>query len=738
MTDTITFGITECIGCGESFLQSNKFQKRCRKSCGRNKESKNGARSKRRAENVREFIGIDGEGVTRPNGEHIYDMLSVGSETLANPDGSQLHYSQIFEFLYDQFRENPHAIFVGFFLGYDFNQWFRTLPENRAAMLLTKAGRAIRQRRDHTYLGPFPVDDGEWEFDILGMKRFKLRPFGSQDETAWMYICDTGPFFQTSFLNVINPADWDEPIVSDSEYALIEKGKSERNVRLTKAEQLRKRAETVRYNTLENDVLARVMSRLNIGFTRIGVRLKKDQWYGPGQAAQTWMRQQGIPSHEQVAESVPDWAWQAAQESYYGGWFEIFAHGHIPGTSYEYDINSAYPHIIADLPCLLHGQWDRGSNANSDLLAEAGSALLLVKASVRGTNRIAGAMLHRTTQHRICRPHRTSGWYWGHELNAAIRAGLVDDVRIDEWISYRKCSCTVYGDRMRDLYSQRLRVGKNTPEGKAYKLIYNSCYGKHAQSIGTPRFANAVYASLITAGCRTMILNAIATHPTKTDSLLMVATDGVYFREPHPYLDISPKELGKWDATKKENLTLFMPGLYWDDTTRDRLRKGLSPKLKSRGISARDLASRVFVLDTLFADQKLAASRIRNQKVVDYEDWPTLEIPIDFNMISCTQALARGKWDVAGVVTSRVNDNDENGDKKKISANPVTKRIPMAFPEGDILRTMPYPISDKLESTPYDKTFGKPDPMGDSPDGPLEKLFYDMLVPDDIPSPDDQ
>lgn len=712
MTGTTFSGITECIGCGKDFLQANKFQKRCRKNCGRSSHSMHGSRSRKRAEYRRQFIGIDGEGVTRPNGEHIYDMLSVGSETLTSSDGTQLHYKEIFRFLYEHFKENPEAIFVGFFLGYDFNQWFRTLPENRAGMLLTKAGRTVRQRKNHTYLGPFPVDDGEWEFDILGMKRFKLRPLGSKTDDAWMYINDSGPFFQTSFLNVINPAEWDSPIVSNEEFALIKKGKEERGVRLTLAEQFRKRAETTKYNCLENDVLSRVMERLNSGFTSIGVRLKKDQWYGPGQAAQTWMRNEGIPTHEEVAKAVPEWAWEAAQASYYGGWFEVFAHGHIPGTSYEYDINSAYPHIIAQLPCLLHGKWERGSSGHPNLLEPQEDRIVLVHAQVHGNDSIVGAMLHRTKQHRICRPYNTQGWYWGHELNAAINAGLVDSYRVLEWVSYRACGCTVYGDKMRNLYEARLRVGKNTPEGKAYKLIYNSCYGKHAQSIGQPRFANSVYASLITAGCRTMILDAIATHPTKTESLLMVATDGVYFREPHPYLDISPKELGKWDESEKRNLTLFMPGLYWDDSTRDRLRSGQSPKLKSRGISATDLAKRVFQLDELF------------DNLDEFGNWPELVIPIDFNMTSCVQALTRNKWELAGTIS--------HNDEKRISANPGTKRDPTElYRENEIYRSIPFDIADKLETTPYDKTFGKPEELGFSDDGELERILYEMLVPEE-------
>lgn len=707
---TTTFGITECIGCGHPFLQTNKFQKRCKKNCGRSRTSQHGSRTRKRSENVRQFIGVDGEGITRPNGEHIYDMLSVGTETLTSPDGSQLHYKDIFEFLYGEFQKNPHAIFVGFFLGYDFTQWLRTLPENRAAMLLTPQGRATRQRKQHTYLGPFPVDDGVWEFDLLGMKRFKLRPCTTTDNAPWMYICDTGPYFQTSFLNVINPANWHTPIVTDEEFSIVERGKAERNIRLTHTEQLEKRSETAKYNTLENIILARVLEQLNSGFTAMGVRLQKDQWYGPGQAAQAWMHNINIPTHQEVLDAIPEWVWESARYSYYGGWFEIFAHGHIPGHSYEYDLNSAYPHVISQLPCLLHGDWTREVTPDLDL-AKPRNGLLLVHATVHGSDPIVGTMIHRTTLMRNCRPHHTQGWYWGHELESAIRAGLIDDWQVHEMISYEPCTCPpVYGTKMHELYQHRLRVGKNTPAGKAAKLMYNSAYGKHAQSIGNPRFANSVYASLITAGCRTMILNAIASHPTKTHSLLMVATDGVIFREPHPHLDLSPEELGKWEETRRENLCLFMPGMYWDDSTRQSLREGKAPALKSRGISSKDLANKLQQLDLLWP------------QLQSDSQWPELEIPVNFNMITCTQALARGKWSLAGITS--------HDDVRVISANPHTKRIPQLYHTDGIGRSYVYPIADRLESTPYDKHFGKPEPLGISPDGPLEMIVKDMIQPE--------
>src|SRR2546421_12181667 len=106
------------------------------------------------------------------------------------------------------------------------------------------------------------------------------------------------------------------------------------------------------------------MGKLDEGFRSIGLRLPKDQWYGPGAAASAWLRQVGAPKRQDLEKEyvMPLLVHVAAKAAYYGGWFEIAMHGKIPGVAYEYDINSAYPSITAALPCLLHGTWKRSKS----------------------------------------------------------------------------------------------------------------------------------------------------------------------------------------------------------------------------------------------------------------------------------------------------------------------------------------------------------------------------------------
>jgi hypothetical protein len=785
-----------CKGCGNEFVATNVRKIRCRKDCG----VANRARTRTLLDHEFCFVGVDGEGVDRPDGVHEYVMLSVGDQTLWK-DGRALTLGEILSFLWQQYTERPDAAYVGFFLGYDFIQWEKLLPEHAAYLLLTSKGIAERKSSVKSRANPFPdavVWEG-WEIDIMAGRRFKLRPHthhrsdytglcrnrtcaisldgeleslddvgpiqhGEMDwipsegpdlpwqgwdyalpgnhtvgqghekvkAAGWMYICDTGPFWQTSFLNVIKPSNWGEhPVCTEEEYATVVRGKADRG---TVADYGTSDyfGDMQRYNVLENDILARVTARLNKGFMNdaIPIRIARNEWYGPGRAAQLWMDMlhglvaddsaieankrngnryrvndpnrvnEGGILNADVYDSMPSWYYEAAQASYYGGWFEQFVHGHV-GNVWEYDINSAYPHIIASLPCLHtgtghNGAYTKGEDSN---YPRDPSRYVLLYGTFRGTNPYIGCLPYRTSQGNILRPQITKGWYWAHEVEASARADLLDSMEVEQWVAYRKCDCSPPFNPddigIGRMYNLRLAAGKNTPEGKAFKLVYNSAYGKTAQSIGSPKYSNPFYASLITAGCRTLILEAIASHPQKAAAVTMVATDGVYFIGRHEGLHLSPTELGAWDETFKAGMTQLMPGVYWDDNTRESIGLGGVPKLKSRGVNAKDLAKEIQYLDGMFAQSHLDLSQGKEYT------WPTMEFKVNFLLTSAKSALQRGKWDDAGRV--------EHGTTRSISANPITKRDPIPYRDedfGGITRTRPYAMATGTESEPYSKAFG--------------------------------
>lgn len=722
MTTGLSFSINEmkavCEGCGNEFTQTDHRQRVCRKNCSRYDPPKR----------VR-FCGVDGEG--SGSDPSCYVLFGVGDRHIENPDG--LKWKEIFEFLYGEFeRRGKGVAFVGFFLGYDFTQIFKSLPEDRARILLTGEGKA---KRKHRVKGkePHPVVCGQWEFDVLGMKRLRIRPHDCGHREAscgckkrsWCYLCDVGGFWQTSFLNVIDPKKWVDPIVTQEEFDAIKEGK-ERRSNAVLDDDMRT------YMHLEISALERAMDVLAEGFESIGIHLTPRQWYGPGQASATWMRGR-IPKREEWLENQPDWFLDAARQSYYGGWFEVFCHGHIKRTVYEYDINSAYPAIIRRLPCLVHGSYSSGTGYPDIREGNGTQNYTLVKARVcvpgftnrsdRNVERVRiGAMLHRSKDGSISRPSITEGWYWLGEIQAGIAAKCIDGSRIQylEWVNYEACDCPPPFKEMEELYEVRLKVGKETPLGKSSKLVYNSGYGKFAQSIGDPQYGNPIYASLITSGCRQQILDAISTHPDGQRAVAMVATDAVFFLQPHPGLPLS-KKLGEWEQTIRHSLTIFKPGVYWDNATREQIRKRETPKFKARGISATQFASEISRIDFWFNSWQDTGAI----------DWPEASFESGFSMITALQALMRNKWELAG-----------KNDPKTMyhSSNPFRKRGSVYWDdEWEVWRTNIKWNSydweaddwDNVVSYPYEKRFGLEDPfsdesrdaMGITEDGRVSDLF---------------
>lgn len=653
--------------CGVTFKPLRKNQAFHSQECQRD-HTRNAARADRRASTL-QFIGVDGEGVNLNDGSHRYVMLSVGDDTLFSATG--LEHNRIFDFLYAAFERNPYHVFEGFYLGYDFSQWLKSLPEDLARSLYDPKLRTLRVGKTRIIK---PVEVDGWQIDIIATKRFKLRPVGKK---RWMYVCDGGSYYQSSFLTAINPAYWPKPIVSGEEFAELVSGKDSRGDILSETDltwdgpimtAMRE------YNTLENRALSRVMHELAAGYESVGIKPGRDAWYGPGSAAQAWIRSLDVPTpllREDVCKVVTSEQWQSAQNSYYGGHFETFMHGIIPGETYEYDIQSAYPDTIRRLPCICQG------------LSED-EAPTFAHISAIGSDPALGPLPHRNDKGAITSPHLIKGWYPWEEIRAAQRAGLIDRLNYHQFLGIRPCEHPPPFAILADLFALRLSVGKNSAQGRAIKLVLNSVYGKLSQTVGAAKYSNPVYAALITGGCRTAILNAIATHPNKASELVMIATDGVFFRTPHPGLDLTPSILGGWERNIHSNLTIMKPGMYWNDATRDAIANDEVVKIKSRGVSGSVLAGNIGELDDAFAAMTCEA------------DLPTIRQVVPFSFTSAKLALQQGKWERAGLIAY---------DKPRIESAQIGPKRRNLYRDGDVWRSEPG-LPENPESYPYQKDFG--------------------------------
>ena len=162
---------------------------------------------------------------------------------------------------------------------------------------------------------------------------------------------------------------------------------------------------------MENKILARVMEEFSKGLDHFGIHLDiengmvlvlprvsgsqcKDKAACASRNGNGVVTRENNPlSRRELVSNLDKVVDRAGRASYIAGWFEIFMHGHIPGTVYEYDVNSAYPDDIKDLPCMTHGRWEIGYSGGKKLnRLPKGAAFRLIHATVTGSNPYIGAM----------------------------------------------------------------------------------------------------------------------------------------------------------------------------------------------------------------------------------------------------------------------------------------------------------------------------------------------------------
>lgn len=499
----------------------------------------------------RVFVMCDGEGHGDGSDHRMY-VFRAGERQIKT--GQPLTTVECLHFIADLPPGPTYCIYYG---TYDCTMILRELPWDVLDDLMNRKARAYVDRT-----GRIRYRYTRWNgfvLDYMPKKRLVVGYEGKKPIT----IHDVGGFYQEAFLSVKEDGTYDGAVIkweqaTPEEQHIIAKGKTSRG----NFDSLS--GEVDEYNRVECEVGARLVAALNDATHAVG--LEASPFEGAGCLASSMFetyiakprRKRGEQPHPpKPPEGVP------AIGAYYGGRFEITAHGPIPRTVYEYDICSAYPAVLRDMFCLWHGQWVRG-NADGVRL---GYLHWAPKANGRHN---LGPVPVRSSDGRIQFPTRGMGWYWDVEWPNPDEYDV--DV-LDCWTFVRDCDHKPYA-WIDNLYAARRDMGKS---GKGYvlKLGMNSLYGKTAQQVGEAPWSNAVIAGLITATTRRMLRDAADLNP---DAIVMLATDGIYSLEP---LDLPlSTELGKWEETVYPDLHIVQPGIYFSSD---------SAKVKTRGISRKTL-----------------------------------------------------------------------------------------------------------------------------------------------------
>ncbi len=581
----------------------------------------------------RPFMAIDGEGGgTDYEGLQNYLlMVAANSEEthVCHRDGERLTTRDCLEFLLSLPAE---PILVGYyFVGYDANQILRgIIGANNGSTI-----RRILDPKQGNY-GPLSTYWGDYAITYQPGKYFRVsridpvtrKPIDRSCRTVY----EAFGFFQSSFVGAITK--WN--IGSDEERAMIVENKSRR------AEFLELTNEIREYCTLECRHLAMLMEKFRETCTEVGIRPR--EWSGAGELAAALFKKHGIPKRpltprETAAHKTSGGPRRprrdpqfeiAANSAYYGGRFEVSRLGLLKGPIYEYDIHSAYPSEMRNLPCPLHTRWQH--KPRTGRLPEDG--IYVAKVRFHHPDGFWCGLPFRGKNGGLYWPRQGTGWYWSTEIEAARRCLHAEVAILDLWVARRKCDCRLF-DWVDELYDLRRGLGPDA-RGEPLKFALNSLYGKLAQRSGRAPYHDAVSAGLITAATRARLIEALAQDP---EAVFMLATDAVYSARPLS-LDIGDG-LGQWDAKVWPDLFVVQPGVYWSPSKQEE-------SLKSRGAPRSvigDAAPR-FVAAWSELYERLCQAEFRERRL---EERLFSTVPVAVRVFyGCRLALHRNKPWLAG------------------------------------------------------------------------------------------
>lgn len=639
----------------------------------------------------RPFAGVDGEGGTGPDGKHDYFMLRAGPRSLTT-GFKHLTTESILEFL----TSLPDKyIWVSYFFDYDVCKILADAPLYKLHRLMNRGERTGRKGQ------VFPVDlfDGKYEIEYLPGKEFKVRRILDGKKGPYTTISDVGSFFQCAFIKALDT--WQ--IGTPEQREAIAYGKNQRNLFTAAAI-----PEIDKYNLLECQKLAELMEDFRSACKRSGYVPRK--WQGPGQMAETMMRVRGIPARKDIpvfTDPAYEGLLEFANNSFYGGRPEITVLGPV-APAWQYDINSAYPWALLHVPCLVHGTWKKQQGwSNGQLGISFGSFC-------RGTGGGEMAKLYglpvRRDNGTIFYPGDGKGWYWTFEIEAAKHQVFFPE---ETWVYESHCSCVPF-DFIRDVYAMRLRLGKDTL-GIVLKLALNSLYGKMAQSIGNPKYANPIWASFITAFCRTQVQYIIHSGPGHKrgrcgEEIVMVATDAVFSSVDLHIPD--EKALGGFSVKYiPDGIFLIQPGMYyWLNQEEHPKTRGV-PRVRMEELRS-DFFQAYWEMTAPglnMRDLLLDGSRSHGEP----RGWASVTIPLR-SFVGIRLGLHRkdpdlmGEWVGCDCLRSADHTPDCVPWEKKISFDCTNKRRPgPPKSQGGQIPTFPYPGDPNKATIPYSKEIGR-------------------------------
>ena len=515
--------------------------------CCRLPESKHRTRTKRidirhdrKRVWIKETICVDGEGSTDENGIHHYTLLAGSTANGTNSwsiEANSLSTKQCFDLLLSL---PSSARKVSFSFDYDINMMLKDIPLAKLQKL---------HETGYVYWHGYRIG---W----IPRKQFSLRMNrpASLGGTKKCVIWDMFGYFQKSFSRTLH--EWQ--VGTEEQRRLIADMKAKRST--FSADESSRIKE---YCLLECKLGAQVFDKVLEHTESLGLHLQR--YDGAGSVAAAMLRLHNVRDYKNTDLPI-----EIALKGYYGGRFDHTAFGKI-GDGYEYDINSAYPNIARSLPCLSCSKWEYVTEYKPLSIG-----IWNLRWRIEGEDKQWAPFPYRYKT-SVGYWRNGNGWYWDSEVREAMLL-YPGSITIESgYILHTNCSHKPFGF-IDGYFNERKRLKESGNLAQIIlKLGLNSLYGKTAQSKGkhSPPYQSFVWAGMITAGTRAMLLQALR---MAEDSAVLLATDAIITTKQLP-LNVG-EELGQWEYKVCKNLFIVQNGVY----------ESVGAKVATRGFAPADIS----------------------------------------------------------------------------------------------------------------------------------------------------
>lgn len=500
-----------------------------RKRSGKSGKSANGRYNAHDTNLYRPIIAIDGEGITDADGEHRYVMLAChdqdGCCDSSHIQAKSLNTVQCFEFLLN--LPKKHLI-VGFSIGYDICKWIRSLP-----------------KRYLEELGPSASGSVTWKGYTIKWAPTKYISLRHKDGRR-VFIYDVFGFYQRSFVAALE--EW--KVGTDEQVERIKAMKASRSTFSNESLE-----EMLGYCLEECQLLVQLVQKLRDALIEGEIPIR--QWYGAGAVAAAILEKENVKQY--LLRQPPEKYSIPILSAYYGGRFELSESGEHQNV-WLYDIRSAYPHIARTLPCITHMIYREEKG-----YAESEWGIYYCTWDVGSDAKWPPFPFREEKSGRILYPTNGSGWYHSSEVAAALRL-YPGGIRIERSLVCTSkcpsdCASDPFGFIPRYFAYRNILKARGSQAQLTLKLGLNAMYGKCAQGVGfgekKPPFQSYLWAAMMTAGTRAMMLDCIRQNP---DAIIWTATDGIGSKV-RLQVDVG-NELGQWEERHADWAFCIQPGVY--------------------------------------------------------------------------------------------------------------------------------------------------------------------------------